>query len=99
MKRMLVSAFALGMMTTGAMAGEQLKTSQLDQVTAGVQVAVALARQANFNATFQSANAGSAAFGGCVICSKGSGNTGSSAIAANQNATQQTNSNAAVNVR
>ena len=36
MKKLMVSAFALAMMTTGAMAGEQLTTSQLDQVTAGV---------------------------------------------------------------
>ncbi len=35
MKKLMVSAFALAMMTTGAMAGEQLTTSQLDQVTAG----------------------------------------------------------------
>lgn len=56
MKKLIVSAFAVAMMTTGAMAGEQLTKSQLDQVTAAgfqlnanrtTQVAIAAARGSN----------------------------------------------------
>jgi hypothetical protein len=46
MKKLMVSAFALAMMTTGAMAGEQLTSSQLDQVTAaGVQFNISKIKQ------------------------------------------------------
>jgi len=103
MKKLVISAFVLAAMGSSAMAGEQLTSAQLDQVTAarGSQFAVALARQANFNNTFQGASAFSSASGGCVLalCGRGrNGNAFSSASAGNYNATSQSNSNAAVNI-
>jgi len=108
MKKLVISAFVLAAMGSSAMAGEQLTSAQLDQVTAarGSQFAVALARQANFNNTFQGASAFSSASGGCVLASCGNGRRGhgnngnafSSAWAGNDNVTVQSNSNAAVNI-
>lgn len=102
MKKLVISAFVLAAMGSSAMAGEQLTSAQLDQVTAsGFQFAAARARQANFNNTFQGAAAYSSASGGCVLalCGRGkNGNAFSSASAGNVNGTVQSNSNAAVNI-
>ena len=86
MKKLMVSAFALAMMTTGAMAGEQLTTAQLDQVTAGF-----FDVQVNKNSTKQTAVAISKSNNKCAfaLCATG----GSLANAQNYNATGQANIN------
>jgi hypothetical protein len=81
-KLIVVSAFALAAMTSGAMAGEQLTASQLDKVTAaGVQV--------NVNRTIQVALASARASNFCAIAVCKSG--GAVATAANSNVTGQAN--------
>jgi hypothetical protein len=84
MKKLMVSVFALGMMTTGAMAGEQLTTAQMDQVTAGF-----FDTQVNFNKTRQTAIAVSRSNNKCAIALCATG--GSVAQASNYNATGQAN--------
>jgi len=79
MKKLMVSAFALAMMTTGAMAGEQLTTAQLDQVTAG---GLFIGNQVNLNVTKQRAVAVNKQK--CFACNGG-------AAAANYNGTTQFN--------
>jgi hypothetical protein len=85
MKKLIVSVFALGMMTTGAMAGEQLTTAQMDQVTAGFVI------QSNFNNTRQRAVAVSRSNNRCAIALCATG--GSVAQASNYNETKQSNRN------
>ena len=83
MKKLMVSAFALAMMTTGAMAGEQLTTAQLDQVTAGF-----FDRQTNVNFTKQKAVAVAVNRTNCAIAVCGGG---AAAQAGNWNSTTQFN--------
>ncbi len=83
MKKLLVSAFALAMMSTGAIAGEQLTTSQLDQVTAGF-----FDTQDNANRTTQVAIA---AARGSNLCAIAVCTAGAVATAANSNVTGQAN--------
>jgi hypothetical protein len=69
-KLIVVSAFALAAMTSGAMAAEPLTPSQLDKVTAAgfqinanrtIQVALASARAGNFCAVAKCRNGGAVA--------------------------------------
>jgi hypothetical protein len=81
-KLLVVSAFALATMTSGAMGGEQLTASQLDKVTAGgVQV--------NVNRTLQIAVASARANNFCLVAICKSG--GAVAAASNSNKTAQAN--------
>ena len=81
-KLIVVSAFALAAMTSGAIAGEQLTPSQLDKVTAA-------GFQLNFNRTIQVALASARASNFCAIAVCKSG--GAVATAANSNVTGQAN--------
>ena len=81
-KLIVVSAFALAAMTSGAIAGEQLTPSQLDKVTAA-------GFQLNFNRTIQVALASARASNVCAIAVCKSG--GAVATAANSNVTGQAN--------
>jgi hypothetical protein len=99
MKKLMVSMFAFAALTSTAMAGEALTTSQLDQVTAGgwgSQFASVSNYQNNSNRTYQSAKAD----GGCNGFAFCHGGANGNASAQNNNATYQSNSaiNAAVNV-
>jgi hypothetical protein len=95
-----VAAVAFAALGSPVMAGERLANQQLDSVTAGrtIQLAVALAHQHNFNLNSQYAGSASAAYGGCAFGCKFSGNASSSAGASNWNGTAQSNSNGAANV-
>lgn len=86
MKKLMVSVFALTMMATGAMAGERLTTSQLDQVSAAGFVI-----QANVNLTRQIAFASARASNFCAFAKCRSG--GAVAAASNSNVTGQANVN------
>jgi hypothetical protein len=85
MKKLMVSVFALTMMATGAMAGERLTTSQLDQVSAGFVI------QTNVNLTRQIAFASARASNFCAFAKCKSG--GAVAVASNSNVTGQANVN------
>jgi cytochrome c553 len=64
MKKLMVSAFALAMMTTGAMAGQPvtLTSTQLDKVSAG------FFNDGNINRTRQKADADATAVAVCGAC-------------------------------
>lgn len=85
MKKLMTSVFALAMMTTGAMAGEVLTTSQLDQVKAGF-----FDDQFNINKTVQIAVAKAKATSVCIVCGGGS-TAAAQAVASNANQTGQAN--------
>jgi hypothetical protein len=87
MKKLMVSVFALGMMTTGAMAGEQLTTAQMDQVTAGFVI------QANVNFTDQVAVARARGGNACVVAICKQKQRDNTALASNSNVTGQANVN------
>ena len=77
MKKLMVSVFALTMMATGAMAGERLTTSQLDQTNVAVieQFAFASARASNV----------------CVLAICKQRNKGATAVASNSAVVGQAN--------
>jgi len=85
MKKLMVSVFALTMMATGAMAGERLTTSQLDEVTAG------FLDQTNVAVIEQFAFASARASNVCVLAICKQRNKGATAVASNSAVVGQAN--------